>query len=142
MTTPTSLLSLLFPPFSSTVANVLQQLKYNLDLVSIKTFAIYRLSLPSHRMRRLELSENIQSIMSLHESESEKEVKLLFRSWICDENGKFEKSALQDGVRDKQPNTALWLKYIEAIFMISSGKYLLTDDEALMLGCLKLQVEI
>jgi hypothetical protein len=109
-----------------------------MDLNSIKTFALYRLSNPFHRIQRLELNEKIQAAMDFRDGETE--IKILFRSWICDENGKFEKLALQEGKREKQSNTALWLKYIEAVFMITSGKYLLTEDEAIMLGCLKLQV--
>ena len=122
----------------STAADVLEQLRYNMDLNSIKTFALYRLSSPSHHLQRIELHDKIQQVMSLIDGETE--IKILFRSWICDENGKFEKLAMQEGNRVKQSNTALWLKYIEAVFMITSGKYLLTEDEAIMLGCLQLQV--
>jgi hypothetical protein len=123
----------------STVHEVLEQLKYNMDLCCIKTFALFRIC-NKNIIRRLELDENIQTAQAPIEDETE--IRILFRSWICDEEGKFERSALQDGIRDKQPNTALWLKYIEATFMVASGKYLLTEDEALMLGCLKLQVSL
>ena len=108
-----------------------------MDLCSVKTFALFRVC--GLQMRRIELNENIRETMTLLEEESD--VKILFRSWICDESGSFERSALQEGVRVKQPNTALWLKYIEATFMVASGKYFLTEDEALMLGCIKLQVK-
>ena len=40
----------------------------------------------------------------------------------------------------KQPNTALWLAYMEATFMCMTEKYYLTEDESLLLGCLKTQV--
>jgi hypothetical protein len=133
------LLSLSCPPSSSSSSarDVLEQLKYNMDLCCIKTFALFRIC-NRNIIRRIELDENIQNIQI--PTDGETEIRILFRSWICDEEGKFERSALQDGCREKRPNTALWLKYIEATFMVTSGKYLLTEDEALMLGCLKLQV--
>lgn len=121
----------------SVAKDVLDQLKYNMDLCSIKTFALFRVS--GLQMKRIELNERIRDTMTLLDGETD--VKLLFRSWICDESSSFEKSALQEGVRDKQPNTALWLKYIEATFMVTSGKYYLTEDESILLGCLKMQAD-
>lgn len=90
-------------------------------------------------IRRIELNEVIQDVLR-DPAGSETEVKLLFRSWINYKHGCFEWEALQPTRRIKQPSTALWLAYMEANFMCSIEKYYLTEDESIMLGCLKLQV--
>lgn len=118
--------------------HVLEQLKFNMDLSSIKTFALYRV-LGSHH-RRIELDARIQDEMQTKGESGSEEVRLLFRSWICDECGPLEKEAMQDGARIKVSNSALWLKYLEAVFCVVTGKCYLTEDEALLLGCLKMQV--
>lgn len=90
-------------------------------------------------VRRVELNEIIQDALR-DPTGSGMEVRLLFRSWIIYKNGSFESEALQSNKRVKLATTALWLAYMEANFMCNIGKYFLTEDEALMLGCLKMQV--
>ena len=90
-------------------------------------------------VRRVELNEIIQDALR-DPTGSGLEVRLLFRSWIIYKNGSFESEALQSNKRVKLATTALWLAYMEANFMCNIGKYFLTEEEALMLGCLKMQV--
>jgi hypothetical protein len=120
----------------STTRDVLRQLKSNLDLRSIKSHAIYRIS--GTHVRRLELDEVIKNIM-VPDSDTQ-EVRLLLRMWIFHPDGLYEDEVMQFDVDDKESNTALWLKYMEISFMVMSGKYYLTEEESIMLGCLKCQV--
>ena len=122
---------------SSTVKDVLAQLQYNMDLSSIKCHALFRIC--QHKVKRLPLENKIKDAMSLHDGE-EGDVKILMRAWIHDEEGLFDKEAMQDGHFPKEANSALYLKYMEAVCMVMMGKCYLTEDEAVMLGCLKMQV--
>jgi hypothetical protein len=124
---------------NSTAKDVLISLKFNLDLDDISTFALFRVA--GTMVRRLELSEVVNQVLK-DPTESGQDVRLLFRTWITYKYGGFEKEVFQDDVRVKQPNTALWLAYMEATFMCMTEKYYLTEDESLMLGCLKMQVSI
>jgi hypothetical protein len=91
------------------------------------------------KIRRLELNEIIQD--SLRDpTGSGTVVRLLFRSWINYKHGCFEWEAFQPSKRIKQPTTALWLAYMEAIFMSTMDRYYFTEEESIMLGCLKMQV--
>lgn len=110
-----------------------------MDLISIKTLALYRVC--GSKYMRLGLDTKIKDAQSPKEGEGEA-VRILLRSWICDMCGPMEKEAMQDGIRVKACNSALWLKYLEAMFMVVTGKCYLTEDEALLLGCLKMQVPI
>jgi hypothetical protein len=69
------------------------------------------------------------------------EVRLLFRSWIYVSNGVFEDEVHQHNALEKLPTTALWLAYMEAVFHIMTGAYMLSEDESIILGCLKMQAE-
>jgi hypothetical protein len=122
---------------NSTVKEVLSALKFNLDLHDISTFALFRVV--GYNVRRLELQELIVDALR-DPTESGQEVRLLFRTWIDFKYGGFDHEVFQYGSRHKQPSTALWLAFMEATFLTMTGQYNLTEDEALMLGCLKTQV--
>jgi hypothetical protein len=122
---------------SSTTKDILTLLQFNLDLASIKCHAIFRIC--HQKVKRLELNEKIKDVMMMREGE-EGDVKLLMRAWIHDEEGLFDREAMQDGCYPKVANSALYLKYMEAVCMVMMGKCYLTEDEAVMLGCLKMQV--
>ena len=125
----------------STVADVLKQLKFNLDLADISTCALFRVK-DGVGARRLELHEVIKEVMKdITDTDAMAEVRLLFRTWIVAKCGVFEKEVFQDHLKHKSPNSALYLAYIEANFMCGTGRYYLSDDEAIMLGCLKMQAE-
>ena len=108
-----------------------------MDLSSIKTFALYRVC--GAQFNRIDLETKVKDALQSKDGEGD-EVRILFKSWISDECGPLEKEAMQDGYRTKTPNSALWLKYLEAVFAVVTGKCYLTEDEALTLGCLKMQV--
>lgn len=123
---------------NSTAKEVLIALKFNLDLSDISTFALFRVV--GNNVRRVELNEVITDVMK-DPTNSGQEVRLLFRSWISFKYGAFDHEVFQHGIRNKQPNTAMWLAFMEAVFMCMTGKFYLTEDEAVMLGCLKMQAE-
>jgi hypothetical protein len=122
---------------SSTTKDVITQLQFNLDLTSIKCHALFRIC--HKKVKRLHLSGKIKDALSLQEGE-EGDIKILMRAWIHDEEGLFDKEAMQDGHFPKEANSALYLKYMEAVCMVMMGKCFLTEDESVMLGCLKMQV--
>lgn len=122
---------------SSTVKDVITLLQFNLDLASIKCHALFRIC--HKKVKRLPLTGKIKDAMVLQEGE-EGDVKVLMRAWIHDEEGLFDREAMQDGSYPKVSNSALYLKYMEAVCMVMMGKCFLTEDEAIMLGCLKMQV--
>jgi hypothetical protein len=122
---------------SSTTKDVITQLQFNLDLVSIKCHALFRIC--HQKVKRLALCDKIKEAMAVQEGEAG-DVKILMRAWIHDEEGLFDKEAMQDGNFPKVSNSALYLKYMEAVCMVMMGKCFLTEDEAVMLGCLKMQV--
>jgi hypothetical protein len=124
---------------NSTAKDVLISLKFNLDLDDISTYALFRVA--GNLVRRIELNEVVTEVLKDY-TESGQDVRLLFRSWISYKYGGYEKEVFQDDVLVKQPNTALWLAYMEATFMTMTGKYYLTEEEALLLGCLKMQVSV
>lgn len=122
---------------NSTAADVLIALKFNLDLADISTHALFRVFGSS--IRRIELEEVVSEVLR-DSTDSGQEVRLLLRSWITFQYGPFDNEVFQYGQRIKQPNTALWLSYLEVSFMINTEKLLLTEEESLILGCLKMQV--
>lgn len=147
----------------STVADVLKQLKFNLDLDDISTCALFRVR-DGIGARRLELGEIMKDVMrdvTDHDytmgtttpkdivkgadgaagGSSKSEVRILFRTWIVAKCGIFEKEVFQDHLKHKAPNSALYLAYMEANFMCFTGRYYLSEDEAIMLGCLKMQAD-
>lgn len=121
----------------SSVADVLIALKSNMDLEDVSTYGLFRVIGTS--VRRLELKERVSYALK-DPTDSGQEVRLLFRSWISYRYGVFDRCVFQEGVRDKQPNTELWLAYMEGTFMCMSGKYYLSEDESVLLGCLRMQV--
>lgn len=123
---------------NSTVRDVLSALKFNLDIQDISTLALFRVL--GFNVRRLDLNELIVDALR-DPTESGQEVRLLLRSWISFKYGVFDSEVFQYGVSHKQPSTALWLAFMEAIFMTMTGQLQLTEDESLMLGCLKMQVK-
>eukprot|EP01038_Epipyxis_sp_PR26KG_P004377 gene4377-6192_t len=126
---------------SSTIRDVLIALKFNLDLEDISTFAIFRiLGDTGNQMRRVELREKVSDCM-IDSTFSGQTVRLLFKTWIVDRYSTHERNIFQEDVRNKQPNTALWLAFMEAQFMCNTGKYYLTEEESILLGCLKMQAE-
>jgi hypothetical protein len=122
---------------NSTAKDVLISLRFNLDLQDISTHALFRVI--GQNVRRVELNEKITDAMR-DPTDSGQDVRLLFRTWISYKNGVFDKEVFQDDERHKQANTALWLSVMEATFMCMTGKYYLTEDESIFLGCLKMQV--
>lgn len=122
----------------STAEETLSQLKYNLDLQDISTYALFRVM--DKQIRRIELSEKIKEVL-LDLTESGHEVRILFRSWITAKCGGFEKQVFQDNTRHKEANTALWLSFMEASFMCFAGKYYLSEEESMLLGCIKMQAD-
>ena len=122
---------------TSTCRDVLIQLKFNLDLQDISTHALFRVL--GHNVRRVDLDEKVTDALR-DPTNSGQEVRLLFRSWITYKYGVYDSEVFQYGNRHKQANTALWLTFMEATFMTMTGKFYLTEDESLMLGCLKMQV--
>ena len=148
---------------ASTVEDVLTQMKFNMDLADISTCALFRV-VDGHGARRMELTENMKesmkdiheagpssmdlSLSSLPSSHSPRlaegelpTVRILFRSWIYAKCGVFERDVFQDLDRHKSHNSALWLAYMEANFMCMTGRYYLSDDEAILLGCLRMQAD-
>ncbi len=138
---------------TSTVADVLSQMKHNMDLADISTCALFRV-VDGQGARRLELHENVKEAMKdAHNPDfpvthspglSEGElpaVRILFRTWIYAKCGVFERDVFQDLERHKSHNSALWLAYMEAAFMSVTGRYYLSDDEAILLGCLRMQAD-
>lgn len=130
---------------NSTVLDALTQLKFNLDLQDISTFAIF--CVEGQNCIRLELNQKLSEI-KFDESNVKylstgisQDKKLLFRSWISIRCGIFERQVFQAGIKHPQSNAELWLAYMESVFMMMNKKYLLTEDESIMLGCLKLQAE-
>lgn len=124
----------------STVADVLSGLKFNLDLVDISNFALFRVC--GQNVRLLGLHEVVQSVLkSVSDDDPATEVRILFRSWIYFKYGSFDWQVFQYGQRSKAPTSALWLAFMEASFLCQSGLFFLTEDESLKLGCLKLQAE-
>lgn len=143
----------------STVSDVLKQLKFNLDLDDISTCALFRVR-DGVGARRLELGEVVKDVMkdvsdhdytsgttpkdavkSADGNTAKSEVRILFRTWIAAKCGVFEKEVFQDHLKHKSPNSALYLAYMEANFMCFTGRYYLSEDEAIMLGCLKMQAD-
>ena len=122
---------------NSTAKDVLVGLKYNLDLDDISTYALFRVL--GGNVRRLDLNERVSEALK-DPTETGQEVRLLFRSWISYKYGRYEQEVFQVGQRLKQPNSALWLAFMEATFMCMTERYYLTEDESLLLGCLKMQV--
>jgi hypothetical protein len=107
----------------STAKDVLIALRFNLDLEDISCFALFRVA--GQQVQRVGLREVISEVLC-DRTESGAEVRLLFRSWISYKYGGFEREVFQEGMRVKQPNTALWLAYMEATFMCNTGRYYLT----------------
>ena len=122
----------------STAEDVLSQLKYNMDLVDVSTYALFRVVESS--IRRIDLSEKMKEVLQ-DLTGGGQEIKLLYRSWITAKCGGFEKQVFQDNTRHKEPTTALWLSFMEASFMCFTGRYYLSEEESILLGCLKMQAE-
>lgn len=120
-----------------TAMDLMISLKFNLELLDISTHALFRVA--NQSIRRVELSEEIREVL-VDKTNSGVEVRLLFRSWITYQYGLFDHEVFQYGLRKKSPNTAQWMSYMEAVFMVYTGKYYLSEDESVMLGCLKMQV--
>jgi hypothetical protein len=126
--------------YRSIIEDVLLQLKFNMELDSISTHALYRVE-ENAAVTMIPLSTRVRDLMEeFAESRAEQPPKILFRSWVCERNGIFEKSVLQEDLATKQPSTAVWLKYMEEVYMTMLGKYVLTEEESVMLGVLKMQV--
>eukprot|EP00605_Chrysophyceae_sp_TOSAG23-4_P002016 GSChrysophyteH1.ASY1.ANO1.2231.1 assembled CDS len=127
---------------SSTVADMLEQLKYNMDLGDISTCALFRV-VEGQSARRMELGENMKEAMKdTHELDSSgTEVRILFRTWIHAKGGLFDREVFQYHDRHKTHNSAIWLAYMEANFMCMTGRYYLSEDESILLGCLKMQAD-
>jgi len=142
---------------ASVVGDVLAQLKHNMDLADISTCALFRV-VDGQGARRMELNENMKEAMKdIHNVEQDAPlagshspghaegelpaVRILFRTWIFAKCGVFERDVFQDLERHKAHNSALWLAYMEATFMCMTGRYYLSDDEAVMLGCLRMQAD-
>jgi len=122
---------------NSSAQDVLIALKFNLDLKDASTHALFRVC--GNTIRRVEVQEIItETLRDL--TDSGQEVRLLFRSWVNYTYGIYDHEVFQYGIRNKQPNTALWLAFMEATFMVMTEKYYLTEDESIALGCLKMQV--
>lgn len=111
-------------------------LKFNLELESIATHALFLVR--ENKLERLPLNALLSQVLDPNILTSEG--KLLFKSWIVDPFGSFERSVFQDNSTIKQPNTSVWLKTMEESYMSMLGKYIFTDEESIMLGCLKMQV--
>jgi hypothetical protein len=122
---------------NSTARDVLQSLKFNLDLHDISTYALFRVL--GYNVRRVDLNELIVDALR-DPTDSGQEVRLLFRSWISYKYGVYDYEVFQYGTRIKQASTALWLAFMEATFMTMTGQFYLTEDESILLGCLKTQV--
>lgn len=130
----------------STVEDVLLQVKHNMDLASISTHALYLVE--SNTPRMLPLQAKIRDVIeqvfppSPISQDTMDAPKILFRSWVADRAGVFEKSVFQEDCAEKEPTSALWLKYMEEVYMTMSGRYVLTEEESIMLGVLKTQVRV
>lgn len=126
---------------NSLAKHVLQALKFNLDLQDISTHALFRVVGSS--MRRVELNEKMKDVLKedISSSAGVTSVRLLFKTWITYKFGVFDSEVFQDGLKVKQPSMALWLAYMEAMFMCMTDKYFLSEDESLLLGVLKTQTE-
>lgn len=120
-----------------TATDVLIGMKYNLGIEDISSHALFRVA--GNFVRRIDLSEKISDVLK-DPTESGQDIRLLFRSWISYSFGGFEKEVFQSHAKVKQPTSALWLAYMEATFMCMAEKYYLTEDESILLGCLKMQV--
>jgi hypothetical protein len=119
----------------------LLQLKFNLGISDISTFGLFRVS--NDEIRSILYHEKVRDVLGTSDSDASSgasDIKLLFQSWIYVHHGAFAKEALQLDVTLKQPTGPLWLAFMEASFMTTSGSYYLTEEEAIMLGCLRTQV--
>jgi len=117
-----------------TVEDLLLQLRFNLDLKDISTFAIHKLIGTS--IYRLQLSEKVSDVIKGVEG-----TKLVFKSWISHPYGHYGKEVFQYNIKSKIANSELWLAYMEATEMMIRGKYYLTYEESVQLGCIQLQIE-
>lgn len=73
---------------------------------------------------------------------NEAAVRILFRTWVMPRYGFCAREMVfQDGRQRKTPNTAVWLFYMEASFMVMTGRYFLTEEESIILGCLRMQAD-
>lgn len=129
----------------STVEDVLLQLKFNMDLESVSTYALYSVEKNTATMIPLPLKirdvlANMEIGAGLDDVIADRP-RILFRSWIYDKSGKFERSVYQDDASEKTPSSSLWLKFIEEVHMTAHGKYLLTREESILLGVLRMQVQ-
>ncbi len=124
-----------------TISTVLVQLKLKLDIPDISNFGLFLVE-NGEIQRRLELFEKVSSFPShTIKSEDSSTTYILFKSWSMDLNGVFYSHVFQDSLRTKEATTELWLAYIEAThFVYKSHHTILSEEEAIMLGCLKLQV--
>lgn len=126
---------------SSTALDLLSQLRFNLDLQDISTFALYRVK--DNNMSMIDLDAKLKDFyLQPNNGETSNSVKILFRSWIHIRNGLFDKLLFQDSEPFQQPNAEIWLSYMEATFMLMNRKYYVTEEESLVLGCLSLQAEV
>ena len=129
----------------STVEDVLLQLKFNMDLESITTLALYLVENKASRMLPLrakirEVIEQVSPSPAVPVAKETGDPKILLRSWIADREGRFERSVFQEDCAEKEPTSALWLKFIEEVYMTMSGRYFLTEEESILLGVLQMQV--
>ncbi len=121
--------------------DVLLQLKFNLDLESISTHALFRVV--NNELSRLPLQKFMKDVLrSNHADEDSDSTRILMKSWICESNGIFENSALQEASSKKISSTSVWLKYLEESYMVMLGKYILSEEESVLLGCLRMQVSV
>jgi hypothetical protein len=104
----------------SKCSDVLNQLKFNLDLTDISTYALFRVQ--GKNMRRIGLNEIITRVI-VDSNDSGLVVRLLFRSWITARYGNFGHQVFQYGTRPK-PSSALWIAYMEATFMVVFFNYM------------------
>lgn len=125
----------------STVWDVLVLIKQKLDLSFVGHHALFlvkdgtpkRLPLAQPILDFLGDDHNVQRVDS--------SPKLLFRPWIYVYGGRMDKEIMHSSLEESNPSQALWLAYTDAVYMVMSGRYQLTADEALLVGCLKTQVQ-
>ncbi len=122
-----------------TVLDVMVDLKFKLDLEDLSAFALFHYQ-NDILNRRLSLTEPITKYIS-KTKESTSDIKLTCHSWLVDVEGDFYSEVFQNEKYVKESNTSLWLAYQEAHhFALHTNKYILTEEESIILGCYILQV--
>lgn len=115
--------------------------RQKLDLAFVGHYALFLVKdgLP----KRLPLAEPVLSFLGDDHNvqQMDSSPKLLFRPWIYVHGGRLDTEIMHGSLDERNPSQAVYLAYTDAVYMLASGRYQLTADEAVLVGCLKTQVQ-